>query len=38
MAGTEYEAQDMWTCDKCDKLYNSKRDLEIHNMYCYGGT
>ena len=29
--------EDYFTCPNCDKVYSSKRDLEVHRSYCYGG-
>ena len=29
---TDYSAT--FTCDRCDKMYDSRRDLDIHKTYC----
>ncbi|XP_074641534.1 coiled-coil domain-containing protein 157-like [Tubulanus polymorphus] len=28
--------QDMFVCTRCDKMYTSRRDLDIHKSYCAG--
>ncbi|XP_054749412.2 coiled-coil domain-containing protein 157-like [Lytechinus pictus] len=30
-----YEPQDTFICHQCDKMYDNKRDLDIHKSYCY---
>ncbi|XP_072164567.1 coiled-coil domain-containing protein 157-like [Diadema setosum] len=32
---SHYEPVDTYICHQCDKMYNNKRDLEIHQSYCY---
>ncbi|OWF50254.1 coiled-coil domain-containing protein 157-like [Mizuhopecten yessoensis] len=33
---TDYTKNDMFSCEKCDKMYSRMRDLEIHKSYCTG--
>ncbi|XP_060064731.1 coiled-coil domain-containing protein 157-like [Ylistrum balloti] len=33
---TDYTKKDMFSCEKCDKMYSRMRDLEIHKSYCTG--
>ncbi|ELU04106.1 hypothetical protein CAPTEDRAFT_187561 [Capitella teleta] len=33
---SDVEAQEVFSCYKCDKMYNSRTDLELHKSYCYG--
>ncbi|XP_030847511.1 coiled-coil domain-containing protein 157 isoform X2 [Strongylocentrotus purpuratus] len=30
-----YEPGDTFICQQCDKMYDNKRDLDIHKSYCY---
>lgn len=33
---TDYTKNEMFSCEKCDKMYSRMRDLEIHKSYCTG--
>lgn len=32
-----YAPANVFICNKCDKMYNSMKDLQIHKSYCFGG-
>ena len=36
--GDGYNRTDMLSCPDCDKMYSSKRDLEIHKSFCYANN
>ncbi|XP_071850207.1 coiled-coil domain-containing protein 157-like isoform X1 [Apostichopus japonicus] len=35
-SGDSYTKQDMFICPSCDKMYQTQRDIDIHQSYCYG--
>ncbi|XP_013408045.1 coiled-coil domain-containing protein 157 isoform X2 [Lingula anatina] len=35
-SGSGYSPQDVFTCGKCDKVYTTLADLDLHKSYCYG--